>query len=303
MESRIIGLSHIYLDEKSQNFSNLALGYLVRATGANLKIAYVNYRDYNQTLTHVFNNQNLEIYTYNHNELKNYDLIIFDNCTLELIDENTIKNLLQNKQENTEIIFIFSKKHEFETLVQYFDLASELRYSQNQKGKQNLTNITGNGKGKSTWCFGYYLKNILEGKKTKLIYFDKGGNFYSEMKFFKTKNFDFINYGTQRFEGKKFRFSNNEQDYEQAKKALNELKNIPNGNQTLIAEELNTTIKSNLLNEIQILDILTQTNNTILISGRYSTKNIQNLCATNIEVKEIKHYSKKGFGVREGIDY
>jgi ATP:corrinoid adenosyltransferase len=41
----------------------------------------------------------------------------------------------------------------------------------------------------------------------------------------------------------------------------------------------------------------------LIISGRYANDNLLENCFRKIEVKDIRHYSNKGFVVKKGIDF
>ena len=42
-KTRTIGLNHIYLDTNIENYSNIAVGYILRALGHGLKVAYIDF--------------------------------------------------------------------------------------------------------------------------------------------------------------------------------------------------------------------------------------------------------------------
>ncbi len=297
--------THIYFDEYLDRYSNVALGLIIRALGYNLKIAYFNSRTNQLKLIEFFRNfENIDFFFDDYIPDKlNYDLIIFDNCNFDTLKKNEIIDMIKNK--NSEYVFTFSVQEEYVQLKDSFDLVSEYEYEDNNLGKENITNISGDGKGKSTWCLGEIIRNLIKEKKVKLIYFDKGGDIYGERFFFeklKDKNLDIVVTGTQRFDGKTFRFENQKQDFSEAKKGLNELENSKNYN-LIIADELNTTINSNLLQEKYVLDIIKDIDTKLIISGRYVKNSILKLCYEQIDVKHIKHYSKLSSKAKQGIDY
>ena len=336
---RTYGLTHAYLDTEIKEFSNVACGLLVRALGANLRVCYLNF---NSTLLsdffmEIFNSNsfdnvnNVTFYEKNAkinlDNLNNYDLVLFDNFSFENISKDKILDFFKNKNKNLEVVFVFSNKNELEEIKEKFDLISYYQYNRNNydlKGDTNSIfnsnnfnlryNITGNGKGKSTYSFGYLIRNYIEKKDVALVYFDKGGDFYSERDFFNAlekfsqKNssygkFNFFVSGNVRFDGENFRFKNCEEDIVEAKRGLELIRDNLVEKDLIVLEELNSTISLKLLNLDEVMYILNFLKSEVMITGRYSPKNLVSISNCLIEVIDIKHYSSKGHLVRKGIDF
>lgn len=349
--TRTKGLTHAYLDKEIDSFSNLAVGLLIRAIGHNLRVAYIDtqgkatkFNNFLENLslsysfTKKFRRLSIDLYTFKaenkiqkslipqvefytidekmfYKGLTGYDLIIFDNIKENKVDKFKILNLINNKESETELVFIFSDEKEFNEIKDNADLISIYDYKKQQLfGSKGILNLTGDGKGKSTYGFGYLIRSFINKKDVKLIYFDKGGDFYGEKHFFdalkkwsKENNmygvFDYVSTGLTRFTGEKFRFENTPLDIKEAKEGLMLLKTSLKWQTPVIAEELNTTIKTGLLTLEEVLPILQNATNEMVITGRYSPKELQDISTTIVNVKEIKHYSKSGQGVRKGIDF
>lgn len=304
-------MSHIYFDENIDKYSNVGLGLVIRALGAKMKVCYVDIQKNSYILNQFFLNLNYENFFYFNfedlifSQLNDFNVIIFDNCIFEIFDKEQILNILKNKPENLEIIFTFSNRDQFNSIKESFDLISEYKYVKDSFSDFGIFNITGNGKGKSTYLFGMLLRFLIEKNRVcQLIYFDKGGNFYSERFFFdklKSELFDLKISGTQRFDGIKFRFENLEQDFKEAKKGLQLF--IDSKSEVIFLDELNTTIKTGLLKKEEIFDALEEKEGLIVLSGRYSCDEIIEISDVLVEVIECKHYVYQGFGVRKGIDF
>lgn len=350
--TRAFGLSHLYLDKQIEGFSNVSVGLLTRSIGHGLKVAYVDCDSKARKFTNFLENLSLsrefvksldrfwmDIFVFKGNNrvtktflpqvefhtiledmfwksLNKYDLIVFDNASFEKISKFKIINFLNNKPNNLEVVFTFSEEKEFEEIKENFDLVTKYDYKENTLfGKnKNILNITGDGKGKSTYSFGYLIRNFINKEDVKLVYFDKGGNFYGERNFFKplkkwskTQNFygsfDYVATGLERFDGKTFRFDNKPEDIKEAKEGLMLLKTSLKKQTPVIAEELNTTIKTGLLELDEVLEVLSNIKNQVVLTGRYSPKEFLDISNVIIEAKEIKHYVTKGNGVRKGIDF
>ena len=349
---RTYGLNHIYFDENIEDFSNVAVGLIIRALGHGLKIAYIDCSNTASKFTNFLENLSLsnsfirkfdrfliDIYRFKSDlimsktilplveftniphhmfwkEINSYDLVVFDKCYFKCIPKLKIINLLNNKPKKTEIIFVLQEKKEFDEIKSYFDLITHYKHTNKNTiiSKSNILNITGNGKGKSTYCFGMIIRAYLNKDDVRLIYFDKGGDFYGERRFFDPLKkwakentlygrFDYVATGCRRFDGSSFRFENSEEDKKEAKEGLMLLRTALKKQTPVIAEELNTTIKTNLLDKKEVLDVLKSVVNELIITGRYSPKEFLELSNQIIEAEEIKHYSKFGHSVRKGIDF
>ncbi len=350
--NRATGAKHAYLDMTTNDFSNLALGLLVRAAGHGLSIAYIDFQDKSQKLCQFLENLSLsssftkkfsrlhietfvfkknlkiqkaiipqvEFYCINENifqkDIEKFDLLILDNIDEEYINKMKLISILETPNPYQEIVCIFKNNDYFEEMQEYFDLISKYNLKESKQNliEKHIFNITGNGKGKSTYSFGYILRNFIMKKDVKLIYFDKGGDFYGERIFFYALkewlksnylygSFDWVSTGKQRFDGKKFRFENIPEDLKEAKEGLMLLKTALKKQTPVLAEELNTTIKTGLLKIEDVLEIINNLNNELVITGRYSPKEILDLSDRILEVEEVKHYMNKGMGVRKGIDF
>lgn len=350
--NRTFGLSHLYLDKTKNNYSNVGVGLLIRAVGYNLKIGYIDIfgriNNFISFLENLFSSKDyfknfdnflIDIFSFEQNNLilkhsifgnksfliskeifwdslEDYDLIIFDKCSFRNISKLKILNLLKKKSKKTEIVFIFSNEREFFEIKDDFDLVSKFNIENktNISSKKSIISITGNGKGKSTYCFGYLIKKFIERENIKLIYFDKGGDFYGERIFFDILkdfsitnksygNFDYFVTGLKRFDGKLFRFENNKEDILEAKRGLEIFKTQINKQTIIIAEEMNTTIKTGLLQINEIIEILNLTKYKIIITGKYCPEEIKHMSTKIIRVEKIKHYFDNNYSVRCGIDF
>lgn len=341
---RKYGLSHIYLDENIDNFSNVAIGLVIRALGANFNVCYYNSNQRLESFfkevicsSKLFLDLKIDFY-HNFTDFKNfilnkksYDLIVIDNFNFNDISEKEFLDLLKLKDKNCEIVFVSSLKNEnYELFKNKFDLISEFEYKkdnlkfstrningENIAENKLIFNLTGNGKGKSTSSFGYLFRSLIDKKNVGLVYFDKGGNFYSERVFFealskfsnsfennlKIGKFDFYVSGMQRFDGKNFRFENNKEDLIEAKVGIEFAINLISKKEIVVLEELNSTISLKLLIFSDIEKLLSLQNCDLVITGRYSPIDLVDISNKVIVINDHKHYSKKGHGVKKGIDF
>lgn len=246
-----------------------------------------------------------------------HDLIIVDNVDFEKISKFKIINLLDSKQTNTEFVFIFNNKKDFVDIKTYFDFNCELTYKKNEKGLSNIKsilNITGTGRGKSFYSYGYLIRSFIQKKDVKLIYFDKEHGLYGEQNFFTALkkwareneyygNFDFVSTGAPRFNGATYRKENTDEDIAESKEALMLLKTSLLKQTPVIADELNTAINSNLLTIDEVYEVLEKVKHELIITGAKSPKKIQKISSLILQMKSTKDYLKRNKGFRKGIDF
>jgi len=163
---------------------------------------------------------------------------------------------------------------------------------------------TGNGKGKTTAALGLGLRAIGANKKVLLIQFLKDGQ-SSELKAIKKlKNFDLKVFGKKGFISK-----NNltQKDFDLATQGFNFVqKEIQSKKYNLIIlDEINMAIYFGLLKEKDIIDLIKKTppKTELILTGRQASKKIIQLADLVTEMKQIKHYYKKGIKMRKGIEF
>ena len=161
---------------------------------------------------------------------------------------------------------------------------------------------TGNGKGKTTAAFGLALRASGAGLKVFIGQFCKGRD-YSELKAFKNlPNVKLKQFGTPKFiMGKPTK-----ENYERAKKAFSEVKNIIQLGEydIVILDEANIAMNLGLISVDELIDVIKKrpSNVEIVITGRNAPKEIIEIADLVTEMKEIKHYYKKGIQARTGIE-
>jgi ATP:corrinoid adenosyltransferase len=317
----------------AQDFSNLGAGFIVKAIGEGKRIAYVDTLNSSIKLTNFFENLSLsysfiksldrfqlDIYKFKNNNkisktiipqvefcnvdeeifwnsLKNYDMIIFDN-----IDENNIKKIkiigLLQANLKTQIVCITNNEKTFQELKQNFNEKLTLNYIENNSlvKKKGLINIFGEGKGKSSYSIGYLIREFVNKKDVKLIYFDKGDDIYGDAFFFDSLkkwkkennlygNFDYVKTGIKRHINNQYRDDMQEVDKKEAKDALMLLKTSLKKQTPVIADELNSAIEKNLLTIDEVLEILNEINQELIINGKKTHKKILDISEKIIRIE------------------
>lgn len=171
---------------------------------------------------------------------------------------------------------------------------------ENNKGYIQI--YTGNGKGKTTCALGLSLRAVCAGKKVFFGQFVKGMK-YSELDAIKyLPGFKMKQYGRDCFIFNK----PSQEDIDIAKEGLREIENILKSEEydIVVLDELNIAIYYNLVSLEEVIDILKNKNEKIevIITGRYAREELINLADLVTEMKEVKHYYKKGVEARVGIE-
>jgi len=169
---------------------------------------------------------------------------------------------------------------------------------------------TGDGKGKTTAALGLAIRAIGHGLKVGIIYFDKGGDYYGERKILDKLINDGLKYqafGEVRMtEGKGFRFKNNTQDLQQAQLAIDKaIEWMRQDFDLLILDEINTTVKTDLLKLNDIIHLINQKPEQLelVLTGRYCPPEIMDKADLITEMKPLKHYIKTGLAARKGVEF
>jgi cob(I)alamin adenosyltransferase len=162
----------------------------------------------------------------------------------------------------------------------------------------------GNGKGKTTAALGLGLRMVGSGKKVLLIQFLKDGQ-SSEIKAIKKLlNFEVKAFGQKGFVSKskltKKDFDLAQQGFNFAQKAIESKKY-----DLIILDEINV---ANYFGLIKIGDLIslikkTPSKTELILTGRNASKKIIQLADLVTEMKEVKHYFKRGIKARRGIEY
>ena len=169
---------------------------------------------------------------------------------------------------------------------------------------------TGDGKGKTTAALGLVVRALGNGLTVGIIYFDKGGDYYNERKILDKLTKQGLKYkafGLPRMtKNKGFRFKNIPGDLTEAQAALTQAKQwLTQKFDLLILDEINTTVKTDLLKTDEIIDLIKQKpkNLELILTGRYCPKEIKKYGDLITEMKEIKHYISTGTPARQGIEF
>jgi cob(I)alamin adenosyltransferase len=162
---------------------------------------------------------------------------------------------------------------------------------------------TGNGKGKTTAALGLALRAAGSGLKVYIAQFVKGRD-YGELKALKKiKNIKLEQFGRGCFIKK----SPSKMDMELAQNGLEKVKRIlaKKNYDVVVLDEINIALYLGLIDLIDVLEILKKTPKKIelVLTGRKAHPKILNVADLVSEIKEIKHYFRKGIAARRGIEF
>ena len=165
--------------------------------------------------------------------------------------------------------------------------------------------ITGDGKGKTTSAIGTAFRAAGWGLKTYIAQFMKGcetGEIKAAAKF--PENIKIELFGSPSFvkPGKP-----DERDVELAKLGLRKAKDamLSGDYDIVILDEVNVALKMGLLSLEEVMDLIRGKPERVdlVLTGRYAPPELIDMADLVSEVREVKHYFRKGVRARKGIEY
>lgn len=177
----------------------------------------------------------------------------------------------------------------------------------------------GYGKGKTTSVMGLGFRALGAGKRVAIVQFDKGYDgvteHYNERHIFRKLAelgypIEIYPTGCERMnEDGTFRFKNAEEDFKEAERGLNIVKDlIINGKQdVLILDESVAAVVYHLLKEQDIFDILDLYEKNrrfeLVMTGHKLFDGLEERVDLITEMRKVKHYFDKGIQARKGIEF
>ena len=161
---------------------------------------------------------------------------------------------------------------------------------------------TGNGKGKTTSAIGLAVRAAGAGLNVYIGQFVKGRK-YSELNSLdKLDNIEIEQFGKKNFIKNKAE----EIDIKKAKEGYRKIEKVLNSNyyDLVILDEANIAVYFNLFSVEELLDLIEKRNQEIevVLTGRMANNKIIEYADLVTEMKEIKHYYKKGITARKGVE-
>jgi cob(I)alamin adenosyltransferase len=161
---------------------------------------------------------------------------------------------------------------------------------------------TGNGKGKTTAALGLAIRAAGARKKVYICQFIKGKP-YSELRCLKKIN----NIIVQQFgRGCFIKKEPSRVDVELAQKGFDKVKHLVKSKKfdLIILDEINCAIDVNLIKTSDVLELINNTPRTIelVLTGRNAPRALIAAADLVTEMREVKHYYRKGIKARAGIE-
>lgn len=171
--------------------------------------------------------------------------------------------------------------------------------------------FTGDGKGKTTAAVGSLIRGYGAGFACAIIFFDKTSERCSELNALLELGIHVYIFGKDRTanndneEGAGFRFENKQEDYVEAKKALDKAYELSKGVDFLVLDEFLNVFRVGLIPINQVLDFIEQfpKEKYLILTGRGLSEEIADRADLISEIQNIKHPFEQGVGAEKGIEY
>lgn len=161
---------------------------------------------------------------------------------------------------------------------------------------------TGNGKGKTTAAFGLAVRAVGAEKNVYIAQFVKGMKYSELNSLAKIEKIEIKQYGLNYFINGKAE----QEDIEAARKGLAGVAEILKSGeyQLVILDEANIAVYYQLFSADELIEVIEKRapEVEVVITGRYAEDKIIEYADLVTEMKEIKHYYKKGIKARVGIE-
>ena len=169
---------------------------------------------------------------------------------------------------------------------------------------------TGDGKGKTSAGLGAILRAVGAGLKVALVYFDKGGEHYSERTGLKDRfpEVDVFVTGLDRIDptNGRFRLGVNDEDRGEAERGLACVEKlfVENRHDLIMLDELCTVTGLGMLDENDVIELLKCKPSAIelILTGRHAPQSFIDRADLVTEMKNVKHYFDRGTPARKGFD-
>lgn len=195
-----------------------------------------------------------------------------------------------------------------EKITDEADLVTEMVVSRSGKsaGFESVTVVTGDGKGKTTYCLGKAILSASLGVRCAMLQFIKSPQPYGEVKGAKMiRNLDIKTMGKgflypDDAAGKKKHLEAAQLAW---KASLEEIRSQKYG--LIILDEINVAMHLGLIEPDQVMEAVDQKppDLRLILGGRNAPPQIMEAATTIIEMKEVRHPFRKGIKARKGIEF
>lgn len=163
---------------------------------------------------------------------------------------------------------------------------------------------TGNGKGKTTASLGLAMRAVGAGLKVVMIQFMKGRRYSEIDSAEKLPGLDIFQHGRDEFVNKD---DPEEIDVQLAKEGWDHtIEMVRSGDYDMvILDEINVAVDFGLIKKEEVIELVESRPEgmEIILTGRYAPDEFIEIADLVTEMKEVKHFYRKGVQARKGIEY
>jgi cob(I)alamin adenosyltransferase len=245
-----------------------------------------------------------------------FDIIILEDINhlvdMGIIPVSTVINLIEKKPANVELVL--TGRNAKTEIIEQADLVTEMVEHKKEEGPWKIDGsnqegyigvITGNGKGKTTYCLGRAMFFAANGIRSSVLQFIKSPKAYGEV--IAIKKFPNLEIKTMG-EGFIFGSSKPSKKHLEAARAaweasLREIFSLKG--RLVILDEINIATDLGLLTPDRVREMmfLKPKDLHVILSGRNAHPEIEEHASAVFEMREIKHPFHKGIRARRGIEY
>lgn len=246
-----------------------------------------------------------------------YDIVILNGVNqtmaLGIISLDDALTLMREKPSNVELVL--TGPGVSESVIDMADLVTDLALhpiSYDQKDGDGLGTqgsievVTGNGKGKTTYCLGKSMLYSSIGIRCAFLQFIKSPQPYGEVKAIqmfpnidiKTMGEGFLGHHLHGYEKRHIEAARRAWE-----KCLREIFSLKYG--MIVMDELNTATFHGLVNPDRVRELLflKPQNLHLMLSGRNAHAEVMAAASSVIEMREVNHPYRKGIRARKGIEF
>jgi len=245
-----------------------------------------------------------------------FDIIILEDINylvdMGIIPVSTVINLIEKKPANVELIL--TGRNAKAEIIEQADLVTEMVEHKNEEGSWNIDGsnqegcigvITGNGKGKTTYCLGRAMFFAANGIRSSILQFIKSPKAYGEI--IAIKKFPNLEIKTM---GEGFIFGSSKPSKKHLEAArgaweasLREIFSLKD--RLVVLDEINIATHLGLLSPDRVREMmfLKPKDLHLILSGRNAHPEMKEHASVVFEMREIKHPFRKGIQARRGIEY
>ncbi|MDZ7580577.1 MAG: cob(I)yrinic acid a,c-diamide adenosyltransferase [Deltaproteobacteria bacterium] len=246
-----------------------------------------------------------------------YDIVILNGISqtmaLGIINVDDVLTLMRAKPSNVELVLTGPGVPQ--AVIDKADLVTELELHPIATGQKDgdvpinqgsIEVVTGNGKGKTTYCLGKSMLYSSIGIRCAFLQFIKSPQPYGEVKAIKmfpnidikTMGEGFLGYHPHGHEKRHIEAARRAWE-----KCLREVFSLKYG--LIVMDELNTATFHGLVNPDRVRELLflKPQNLHLMLSGRNAHAEVMAAASAVIEMKEVKHPYRKGIRARMGIEF